>query len=175
MTLVVDVIIAILLLVTIGYCIFLSKKIDYLRKSKQELRAILQKFDNAVVRAEHNIAALKQITEQSEAQLKSSIQDATIIMDDLNFVMKKTLEFSKSLEARITQQTASKPRIAAPTEPLHVEQHRQAIQQAIFDKNGTEKERVLQSLLEKLAKKQQTADENSPPSNDNRGKKAGYL
>ncbi|MBN8828564.1 MAG: hypothetical protein J0H68_07650 [Sphingobacteriia bacterium] len=79
----VDIIIAILLVITIAFCLKLNRKIIELQKSKKDLAVLFKYFDNATKRAEEGIESLKYTTHKATASIDNKINEAKMILDDL--------------------------------------------------------------------------------------------
>lgn len=83
MTLMLDIVVAVLLLVTIGFAIVLNRKLGSLRSHKEELEKLAVTFSQSTARAEDSIHRLKGTTEQ----LQKGIDKAQGLRDDLTFLI----------------------------------------------------------------------------------------
>lgn len=93
-----DIVIAFLLLATVIYCIKLSRKITLIHQGKEELNEFIRDFNDAIVRAEDNIAELKDIGSDTEEKLQEHVQKARYLANDLSFLMDKGEKISSNLE-----------------------------------------------------------------------------
>lgn len=100
--LILDTIIAMLLFVTVIYCIRLSKKIAIIHEGKEELRQFIQEFNQAIVRAEDNISQLRQLGGETNEKLQEHVKNARFLANDLSFLMEKGQKISHSLEHNIS-------------------------------------------------------------------------
>lgn len=105
--------IALLLVVTIGYCWRLSKRITLLHKSRQELNKFIQDFNTAIARAEHNIEELKVLGKEADVSLASHIEQAKYLTNDLSFLMEKGETVADNLEQQLEVARDMKPSHAA--------------------------------------------------------------
>jgi len=65
-----DIFIAILLMVTIGYAVILNKKLKTLRAGESEMRSAIERFGIATAQAEANLARYKDIAAQPDGPSK---------------------------------------------------------------------------------------------------------
>ncbi len=96
-----DITIAVLLLVTIGYCWKLSRRITILHQSKAELNTFIENFNSAIIRAESNIEELKAQGETADKNLKEQINEARMLVNDLTFLADRSNKIADNLEEQI--------------------------------------------------------------------------
>lgn len=84
-----DLLVAALLLATIGFCIVLNRKLAALRRNETELAQVLVKFNEAAAMAETGIARLKEVGNETTVSLKDRIGEARALRDDLAFVTER--------------------------------------------------------------------------------------
>jgi len=82
-SLMLDIIIAVLLVLTIAYAMRLNQRLSQLRSDKNELMKLAKTFAEATVRAEASIQKLK----VSSAALKSDVAKAEALKDDLAYLV----------------------------------------------------------------------------------------
>ena len=82
-SLIIDVLVAVLLAVTIGYAIILNKRLGKLRADKKELEKLATKFGHSTHRAEESIDKLKHTADL----LQDSMDKAQALRDDLAFLI----------------------------------------------------------------------------------------
>lgn len=97
MSLVIDIVVAILLVVTIGYAVVLNRRLGILRRDKEELKKLVAGFGEATVRAEESIGKLKNTTDG----LHDSIDKAQALRDDLVFLIDRGGSAADRLEEMI--------------------------------------------------------------------------
>jgi hypothetical protein len=113
-----DGVIAVLLVMTIVWCILLNRRLVGLRRHQNELNTLIGSLNEATVRAEAGIAALKDNAEKAGADLKSSIEQAERLNDDLNYLSQRSSRLAQRLET--TPQSSQAP--SAPQE-VDLESH----------------------------------------------------
>ncbi|MCK5444594.1 MAG: hypothetical protein KAI73_03165 [Rhodospirillaceae bacterium] len=84
-SLVLDVVIAVLLVFTIAYAVRLNHRLVQLRRDKSELAKLAKTFAQATVRAEDSTSHLKVSTEA----LKAEVQKAEVLKDDLAYLVER--------------------------------------------------------------------------------------
>lgn len=87
--LVVDGLIAILLVVTIVYCVILSKRLNTFRRNEAEFQSIVASFNQATARAEDSITALRETAEQIRGNLHMEVEGAKTLYEDLIFIIER--------------------------------------------------------------------------------------
>ncbi|MBT7486433.1 MAG: hypothetical protein HN673_08710, partial [Rhodospirillales bacterium] len=63
-SLMLDLLLAVLLVITIGYAMSLNKRLGMLRQDKEDLEKLASTFANATLRAEEGVGKLKNTAEQ---------------------------------------------------------------------------------------------------------------
>ena len=121
-----DIIVAAMLAVTIGFCLVLSRRLTVLRRNESELRDVLAKFNQAAAQAEAGIARLKDVSQETAATLRERIGEAKALRDDLAFVTERgdriVTELGKKISAqRGAEAPPARPIAASAREPSKVE------------------------------------------------------
>ncbi len=88
-TLVLDVLLALLLAVTIGYCWRLNRRIAVLQDSKGDMAQLIRQFDAATEKAAASIGDLQAASVQLQEDMNARIQKANFIADDLAFMIER--------------------------------------------------------------------------------------
>lgn len=96
-SLIVDITVAALLVVTIVYAIILNRRLSAMRRDRDELATVAASFEKATARASVSIAKLKASTEG----LQDSIGKAESLRDDLSFLMDRGGSAADRLEAAV--------------------------------------------------------------------------
>lgn len=112
-SLIVDILVAVLLVVTIGYAMVLNKRLAKLRGDKSQLEKLAANFRESTARADDSIHKLKQTAELLQAR----IDKAQALRDDLAFLIDRGSQAADSLEdlVRVTRETVGvKPRPGRP-------------------------------------------------------------
>ncbi len=115
MPLVLDGIVVVLLVATIGYAMVLNRRIGEIRKWKPEFDRLITSFNQAATRAEAGIQSLKSVASQRGPDLQRSLDKARSLRDDLAYLVER----GDTLADRLTESVRSAipiPRAAeAPT------------------------------------------------------------
>lgn len=96
-----NVFIALLLLITIVFCLILSRRISVFNSNKKELGKFLLDFNDSIMKAEKNINLLKEMGSQVDENLKVQIKRARFLANDLSFLSEKGETVAQSLEGKI--------------------------------------------------------------------------
>ena len=94
-----DVIIAVLLVTTIVWCVLLNRRLTGLRKNQGELATLIAELNLATSRAENGISVLKSNAEEAGASLRSSIENAERLNDDLAYLSERGTRLVERLDA----------------------------------------------------------------------------
>ncbi len=112
MPLVLDVVVVVLLVATIGYAVVLNRRIGEMRKWKAEFDRLITTFNQATERAEAGIQSLKSVAIQRGPDLQRSLDKACSLRDDLAYLVER----GDTLADRLTEAVRSAiptPRVAA--------------------------------------------------------------
>lgn len=104
---------AVLLVVTIGYCSRLSRRIRVLQDSRSELAGMITQFDHATARAMTSLGELQGVSKRITEALQLKIDKANFLADDLAFLIEKSTKLAAQLE-QAKAATQPKPRTAEP-------------------------------------------------------------
>ncbi|HSG35474.1 MAG TPA: DUF6468 domain-containing protein, partial [Sphingomonadaceae bacterium] len=102
LSLVLDLVLAGLLVGVIWYGFRLNRQLSALRKSREELKALLDDFAKSTDRAEAALDGLKRGARENIAAVKQTVDQAESIKDDLVFLTKRGEQTADRLEAGIT-------------------------------------------------------------------------
>ncbi len=103
MPLVLDGVVVVLLVATIGYAVVLNRRIGEMRKWKAEFDRIITSFNQATTRAEAGIQSLKSIANQRGPDLQRSLDKARSLRDDLAYLVER----GDTLADRLTESVRS--------------------------------------------------------------------
>lgn len=84
-----DTIIILLLVVTIGYAVALNHQLRVLRRNSDELSRQVRTFDEATTRAEGGVLTLRKVVEKADEDLQEQVDKATGLRDDLAFMIER--------------------------------------------------------------------------------------
>ena len=93
-SLLLDIFIAVLLIVTIGYALTLNNRLGVLRRDKDELQALALSFGESTIRAEESIAHLSETIDV----LQERIKRAESLREDLVFLIDRGNSTADTLE-----------------------------------------------------------------------------
>jgi hypothetical protein len=96
-----DVVVILLLIPTIIYAIILNKRLNALRRSREELSKVVNSFNEATMRAEAGIPKLKKATTEANHTLKDRVEKAQTLRDDLAFMIERAEELAGRLEGAV--------------------------------------------------------------------------
>jgi hypothetical protein len=104
---------AVLLIVTIGYCRGLSRRIRVLQDGRGELAGMIAQFDQATARAAAGVIELQTVSKRVTEALQLKIEKANFLADDLAFLIEK----SSKLAAQLEQARTAAAKLHAAAEP----------------------------------------------------------
>ena len=117
--LMIESLVALLLVVTIGYCVVLNKRLKRLRADEEALRATISELITASEIAERAILGLKATAGEADRTLGQRLVDAERLSQELaahvsrgNTVLERITQITEA--ARTVQQHASAPAAPAP-------------------------------------------------------------
>ena len=124
-SLILDILIAVLLVATIGYAIALNRRLTLLRKDKDELEALTMKFAQATTKADASIQNLKGSTESVAQELEKGLAKAEALRDDLSFLIDRGGSIADRLEGGVRGARNESPSVAPskapPSPPVGIE------------------------------------------------------
>jgi hypothetical protein len=118
----IEIMVAILLMLTIGYCMRLDRRLKRLRSDESSLRATISELVTATELAERAIAGLKGTVEDCELGLGTRLRSADRFAADLD----RSLAAAEALLDRLTQILAAggvAPAAEPPREPAAAVRH----------------------------------------------------
>jgi len=93
-----DGVLAVLLIVTIGYCSRLSRRIRTMQDTRGELASTIMQFDQATGRAMATLGDLQATAKRITEALQLKIEKANFLADDLAFLIEKSTKLAAQLE-----------------------------------------------------------------------------
>lgn len=82
-----EALVAILLLVTVGYCFVLNRRLSALRDGRDELKGLIETLSSSVTHAQVSVHELKTLGKAADAELRQSIDKATALGDELTILV----------------------------------------------------------------------------------------
>jgi hypothetical protein len=92
---------AVLLVATIGYAAMLDRRLRTLRQSRDEMQALLASFTAATAHAQAGLVALRDAGQTTTRDLQSDIERAKALRDDLSFLVDRGNGLADRLEGGI--------------------------------------------------------------------------
>ena len=109
-----DVVVAMLLVITISYAVILNRRLSQLRRHNAELESLAASFSKATVRAGESTVKLKGAADKLEA----SVSKAEALRDDLQFLIERGGTAADRLEAGVrASRNSSEPEVAPVAGP----------------------------------------------------------
>lgn len=93
-----DLLVSVLLIATIGYAVMLNQRLSSLRKNRDDLAKIIVSFNDATVRAETAIPKLRKAAEDAGQSLQERVEKAQSLRDDLAFMIERADTMANRLE-----------------------------------------------------------------------------
>jgi hypothetical protein len=113
---VLDLVVSVLLIATIGYAVMLNQRLTQLRKNRDDMAKIIVSFNEATVRAESSIPKLKKAAEDSGMALQERVEKAQSLRDDLAFMIERADTMANRLENAVKgARSESRPQVTAQT------------------------------------------------------------
>lgn len=103
LTIVLDIVVAILLAATIAYAVVLNRKLATLRNTKQEMETLINRLIDSTAQAEKGLSELKSAAGDAGRNLEAQVNKAQGLSDDLGFMVDKANSLADRLETQITQ------------------------------------------------------------------------
>ncbi len=113
----VELLVAVLLVATIGYCVIVNKKLTRLRADQQGLKIIVQELNMATQQAESAIAGLRNVVAEAEEGLAERVETAADAIAMLDAKL-QSAAVSVGAGAPGADATAAAGRVAQPAQPV---------------------------------------------------------
>ena len=113
MDLALNIVVSTLLVITILFCIRLSRRISTFNNSKLELTKFLEGFNDSIIRAEKNINDLKAMGTEVDENLKAQIKKARFLANDLSYLSEKGENVANNLEGKISMSREAQRKVSA--------------------------------------------------------------
>ncbi len=117
-----DLSVALMLGLTIYYCIKLNKRIQILQDSKSELALLIKQFDESTQQATSSITEIQKASKKINENIQAKLDKANYIADDLAFMIERGNKTADKMEGRIAGERMANKRAAEPQEDVIDEQ-----------------------------------------------------
>lgn len=130
--LIIESLVAVLLILTIGYCILLNKRLKHLRADEHSLKAMISELITATEIAERAIGGLKATVRDCDANLGAQLSLASELTDRL----KAQTEAGESVLTRISRIAAAAQPRTEPVPPQQADVHSVLAAAQAFDERA---------------------------------------
>lgn len=121
-----EVSVAVMLSITIYYCIKLNKRIQILQDSKSELAQLIMKFDESTQQATQSIVEIQRASKKINDNIQEKLNKANFIADDLAFMIERGNKTANVMEGQIAG-----ARKAVPKQDMPVDEKTEKAQRAV--------------------------------------------
>jgi len=101
LTLLSNLVVAVLLLTTIGYAVVLNRRLGVLRSDRTKLQELIQALTAATTNAQAGIAGLRQTVEELGAEVEKKLATTRGLKDDLTYLIERGSAVADRLEGTI--------------------------------------------------------------------------
>ena len=115
--LILDIVIALLLIATIGYAVTLNNRLMSLRRNRDDLAKTIAAFNDATLRAESSIPKLRRAADEAGNGLQERVEKAQSLRDDLAFMIERADTMANRLENSIRSARTEAKGGGAPSRP----------------------------------------------------------
>ena len=114
--LIVELFVALLLIVTIAYCITLSRKLQRLKADEEVMRQVIGDLVQATGKAEYSIRALRATAEECEQVISDRLNSAKTVVSEIDS-KRRSIQLELMQLIDIMQQLEQRRKAAVPTLP----------------------------------------------------------
>jgi len=102
LTLVVEIVVAVLLVVTLGISLVLNRRLGNLRANQEEMRRLIGDFDKALAKARQGMAELKTASAAADTAHEERMKHAKTLRDELGFMVETADRLADRLAGEAT-------------------------------------------------------------------------
>lgn len=110
-------VLAVLLLLTIGYCAALERRLRGIRAAHEEMRGLLNEFGKATQQAERGIDKLRTTAQDISTGLQDHIEEAVKLRDELRVMTQSGNTLAEKIERGLVRRERAPQPAAAPAPP----------------------------------------------------------
>ncbi|MAU42098.1 MAG: hypothetical protein CMF31_10820 [Kordiimonas sp.] len=96
--LILEAVVAVLLVVMIGYCLVLNRKLTAFRNTREEMASQIASLNEAITRAQQGISQLRSAAGAAEKNLRDEIIKARALSDELSFITEAGANLADRIE-----------------------------------------------------------------------------
>lgn len=115
LTLIVEIVVAVLLLITLGISLVLNRRLGNLRANQDEMRRLISDFDKALAKARVGMSELKTASAAADTAHEERMKQAKTLRDELGFMVETADRLADRLAGEASNNRSFKQR-GAPTE-----------------------------------------------------------
>ena len=153
LTLILDIVMALLLVATIVFAAILNTRLNTLRRNKDQLGRLIGNFNEATLRAESGIPKLRKAAEEAGLALHEQVERAQTLRDDLAFLIERADSMAPHLEGTVqVARGEAKPHRPAARRSLNLGLSPAPVEEMepIIDDERSEAERELLRALQSV-------------------------
>ncbi len=109
-----NLVIIVLLIVALIYAMILNHRLSLFKESKKEILKAVQSFHEVTQNAETTLSQIKQSTQTISEQLKTEMNKANLLRDDLVLLMEKNAAHTRSTPLKETTTYTRPPAFVRP-------------------------------------------------------------
>lgn len=118
LALIVEIVVAVLLLITLGISLVLNRRLGNLRANQDEMRRLIGDFDKALARARQGMTELKTTSAAADQAHEERMKQAKTLRDELGFMVETADRLADRLAGEASGNRAVKQQRAAPPERM---------------------------------------------------------
>lgn len=111
--LIANAIVAVLLVVMIGYSFMLNKRLDGMRKDHQEMSRLIASLNSASEKAQQSVQQLRAMGQEAEHALKMEVAKARALADELSLITEAGSNLADRIDEGLTQKKEGVPQSKA--------------------------------------------------------------
>lgn len=102
LTLIVEIVVAVLLVITLGISLVLNRRLGNLRANQDEMRRLIGDFDKALTKARQGMAELKTASAAADTAHEERMKQAKTLRDELGFMVETADRLADRLAGEAT-------------------------------------------------------------------------
>ena len=116
LTLIVEIVVAVLLLITLGISLVLNRRLGNLRANQDEMRRLISEFDKALAKARAGMTELKTASATADTAHEERMKQAKTLRDELGFMIETADRLADRLAGEASKNRDFKQQRGAPAE-----------------------------------------------------------
>lgn len=116
LTLIVEIVVAVLLVITLGISLVLNRRLGNLRANQDEMRRLISEFDKALAKARAGMTELKTASAAADTAHEERMKQAKTLRDELGFMVETADRLADRLAGEASKNRDFKQQRGAPAE-----------------------------------------------------------